>query len=109
MSAGVAGALSFAQYEAGLRGPVRGVSITTTDETMQGIHSAIVQATNTVTVSEPKAEPKGAELSVITPNARVLLSRSAEGRGCPRFPVGAAASSVGCQPRIAVSPRQPPH
>jgi SAM-dependent methyltransferase len=42
----IAGALSFAEYEAGLRAAgFEDVSITSTDEPMPGIHSAIVKAT----------------------------------------------------------------
>jgi arsenite methyltransferase len=51
----IAGALSFEEYEAGLRAVgFEDVSITSTDEPMPGMHSAIVKATKSTAAPEPE-------------------------------------------------------
>jgi len=62
----IAGALSFAEYEAGLLGAgFPDVRITTTHEPMPGMHSAIVQATKPVEAAAAEA-PARRELPVVT-------------------------------------------
>ena len=57
----IAGALSFGEFEAGLRAAgFEAVRITSTDEPLEGIHSAIIQATKRLDAGlgfEPRALP----------------------------------------------------
>ena len=63
----IAGALSFAEYENGLRSAgFTDISITSTHETMPGIHSAIVKATKrSGTEAAAPAPPRARELPVV--------------------------------------------
>jgi arsenite methyltransferase len=59
----IAGALSFAEYEEGLRAAgFEDVTITSTDEPMPGMHSAIIQATKP---SEAATAPVARELPIV--------------------------------------------
>ncbi len=63
----IAGALSFAEYEEGLRAAgFEDVSITSIDEPMPGIHSAIVKARKSSSVAEPAAPPPARALPIVS-------------------------------------------
>jgi arsenite methyltransferase len=62
----IAGALSFLEYEEGLRATgFEDVSITTTHEDVPGMHSAIIKATNGSSESAPKPTTAAVELPVV--------------------------------------------
>jgi hypothetical protein len=60
----IAGALSFAEYEEGLRAAgFEDITVTSTHEPIPGMHSAIVQATKPS--SDASAQPSARELPVV--------------------------------------------
>ena len=62
----IAGALSFGEYDAGLRAAgFEDVSITSTNETMPGIHSAIIKATKSPVQAHGSRKPAGRELPLV--------------------------------------------
>jgi arsenite methyltransferase len=68
----IAGALSFTEYEEGLRtAGFEGVSITSIDEPMSGIHSAIVKASKASTASKSSTSSV-ADASIVAPATREL-------------------------------------
>jgi hypothetical protein len=61
----IAGALSFSEFEAGLRAAgFEAVRIMSTDEPIEGMHSAIIQATKRIEPEEP-GEQAGTSLPLI--------------------------------------------
>ena len=61
----IAGALSFREYEDGLRAAgFTDISITSTDESVPGMHSAIVKATKASVATDVPATPRVRELPV---------------------------------------------
>jgi arsenite methyltransferase len=62
----IAGALSFGEYEAGLReAGFEDISFTSTNESLPGIHSAIIKATKSAALTRPATRTSRRELPVV--------------------------------------------